>query len=35
MLMPTGVVVQPEAGHHPWLDDAQFFRNEIADFLAD
>jgi pimeloyl-ACP methyl ester carboxylesterase len=28
------VVVQPEAGHYPWLDDPEFFRKAIADFLA-
>lgn len=28
------VVVQPDAGHYPWLDDPEFFRNAIADFLA-
>ncbi|MET9629477.1 alpha/beta hydrolase [Lentzea sp. NPDC006480] len=28
------VVVQPGAGHYPWLDDAEFFRNAVADFLA-
>lgn len=28
------VVVQPGAGHYPWLDDPVFFRGVIADFLA-
>jgi pimeloyl-ACP methyl ester carboxylesterase len=28
------LVVQPGAGHFPWLDDPAFFRNAIAGFLA-
>lgn len=28
------VVVQPGAGHYPWMDDAAYFRGAIADFLA-
>ncbi len=28
------VVVQPGAGHYPWLDDPEFFRNAVAEFLA-
>jgi proline iminopeptidase len=28
------VVVQPGAGHYPWLDDPAFFRGAVADFLA-
>jgi pimeloyl-ACP methyl ester carboxylesterase len=30
----SSVVVQPGAGHYPWLDDPEFFRSAIADFLA-
>jgi pimeloyl-ACP methyl ester carboxylesterase len=30
----ASVVVQPGAGHYPWLDDPEFFRQAIADFLA-
>lgn len=28
------VIVQPDAGHHPWLDDATFFAKSVAKFLA-
>ncbi|MFS8099282.1 alpha/beta hydrolase [Lentzea alba] len=31
----ASVVVQPEAGHYPWLDDPEFFRNAVAGFLAE
>lgn len=30
----ASVVVQPSAGHYPWLDDPEFFRDVIADFLS-
>lgn len=30
----ASVVVQPGAGHYPWLDDPAFFRTAVADFLA-
>ncbi len=28
------VVVQPGAGHYPWLDDPAFFRDAVGEFLA-
>ncbi|PWK80743.1 pimeloyl-ACP methyl ester carboxylesterase [Lentzea atacamensis] len=31
----SSVVVQPGAAHYPWLDDPAFFRDAVADFLAD
>ncbi|MFF3564956.1 alpha/beta fold hydrolase [Streptomyces sp. NPDC002574] len=30
----AGLVVQPGAGHHPWLDDAERFVTAVAGFLA-
>lgn len=29
----AGLVVQPEAGHFPWLDDPQWFAGTVAEFL--
>lgn len=29
-----GVVVQPRAGHYPWMDDPVFFRRVVGEFLA-
>lgn len=29
------VVVQPGAGHYPWLDDADWFSAAVTAFLAD
>jgi pimeloyl-ACP methyl ester carboxylesterase len=35
-LFPHGTVtVQPDAGHHPWLDDGDWFVSTIVAFLAD
>jgi pimeloyl-ACP methyl ester carboxylesterase len=35
LLFPRSIVaIQPEAGHHPWLDDAAFFAGTVAQFLA-
>ena len=31
----SSVVVQPGAGHYPWMDDPEFFRAAISDFLAE
>ncbi|MFJ5213973.1 alpha/beta fold hydrolase [Streptomyces sp. NPDC088354] len=30
----AGLVVQPRAGHHPWLDDGERFVTAVAGFLA-
>lgn len=30
----SSVVVQPGAGHYPWMDDPAFFRGAIAEFLG-
>ena len=29
----ASLVVQPEAGHYPWLDDADRFVTAVSDFL--
>jgi proline iminopeptidase len=35
-LFPAGqLVVQPNAGHYPWLDDASRFVSAITAFLDD
>ncbi|NUR02448.1 MAG: hypothetical protein HOY79_39710, partial [Streptomyces sp.] len=34
-LFPGGrVVVQPGAGHFPWLDDPEFFTSAVTGFLS-
>src|SRR5205823_13722761 len=33
-LFPGGrILVQPGAGHYPWLDDPEFFSSAVAGFL--
>ncbi|WP_218920583.1 alpha/beta fold hydrolase [Lentzea guizhouensis] len=34
MLPRATVVVQPEAGHYPWMDDPVFFRSAVGEFVA-